>query len=169
MATIKSEFEANLNPTCNSYCSSNCGGHGAVSPDGDGEEVHVYAHPSKTVTNLQQHRQKDKVERMEIPKATKAGNFTTLKPDPILSLKRVVGFGGGTFREALWTKNGSCIVYPCHAIIVSIDVSSGQQQFFMGHTDKVLLKIAMANVGVGQASCLVPAWLEHRKCGKFSL
>ena len=25
--------------------------------------------------------------------------FQTLKPDPILSLKRVVGFGGGTFRE----------------------------------------------------------------------
>lgn len=39
--------------------------------------------------------------------------------------------------KALWTKNGSCIVYPCHAIIVAIDVSSGQQQFFMGHTDKV--------------------------------
>ena len=39
--------------------------------------------------------------------------------------------------KALWTKNGSCIVYPCHAIIVVIDVSSGQQQFFMGHTDKV--------------------------------
>lgn len=40
--------------------------------------------------------------------------------------------------KALWTKNGSCIVYPCHAIIASIDVSSGQQQFFMGHTDKVM-------------------------------
>ena len=42
--------------------------------------------------------------------------------------------------KALWTKNGGCIVYPCHAIIVSIDVSSGQQLFFMGHTNKVLLK-----------------------------
>ena len=41
--------------------------------------------------------------------------------------------------KALWTKNGSCIVYPCHAIIVAIDVSSGQQQFFMGHTDKVIV------------------------------
>ena len=40
--------------------------------------------------------------------------------------------------QALWTKNGSYIVYPCHAIIVSTDVSTGQQQFFMGHTDKVL-------------------------------
>ena len=39
--------------------------------------------------------------------------------------------------KALWTKNGGYIVYPCHAIIISMDVSSGQQQFFMGHTDKV--------------------------------
>ena len=30
-------------------------------------------------------------------------------------------------------------MYPCHAIIVAIDVSSGQQQFFMGHTDKVIV------------------------------
>ena len=44
--------------------------------------------------------------------------------------------------QALWTKNGSCIVYPCHAIIVTIDVSSGQQQFFMGHTDKVLVRFS---------------------------
>lgn len=42
--------------------------------------------------------------------------------------------------KALWTKNGGCIVYPCHAIVVSMDVSSGQQQFFMGHTDKVWSK-----------------------------
>ena len=39
--------------------------------------------------------------------------------------------------QALWTKNGASIVYPCHAIIVSMEVSTGQQQFFMGHTDKV--------------------------------
>ncbi|XP_068672849.1 WD repeat-containing protein 90-like isoform X2 [Montipora foliosa] len=102
-----------------------------------GGEVHVYAHPRKVVTNLQRPKEKDKVPKDEVTLAAKAGNFKTLKPDPILSLKRVVGFGGGTFREALWTKNGSCIVYPCHAIIVSIEISSGQQQFFMGHTDKV--------------------------------
>ena len=42
--------------------------------------------------------------------------------------------------KALWTKNGSSIVYPCHAIIVSIEMSSGQQQFFTGHTEKVKLK-----------------------------
>ncbi|XP_067044850.1 WD repeat-containing protein 90-like isoform X1 [Acropora muricata] len=100
-----------------------------------GAEVHVYAHPSKVVTNLQ--HPKEKALKGERTVSTKSVDFKTLKPDPILSLKRVVGFGGGTFREALWTKNGSCIVYPCHAIIVSIEVSSGQQQFFTGHTEKV--------------------------------
>ncbi|RMX43573.1 hypothetical protein pdam_00010827, partial [Pocillopora damicornis] len=69
---------------------------GAQVADPNFGEVHVYAHPNKSVTNLQQRKEPDKVqqlERMEIPKASRAGNFTTLKPDPILSLKRVVGFG----------------------------------------------------------------------------
>uniref|UniRef100_A0A673Z2F4 WD repeat-containing protein 90 n=1 Tax=Salmo trutta TaxID=8032 RepID=A0A673Z2F4_SALTR len=39
--------------------------------------------------------------------------------------------------EALWTKSGDTVVYPCHAIIVSMKISSGQQRFFIGHTDKV--------------------------------
>ena len=28
-------------------------------------------------------------------------------------------------------------MYPCHAVIVSMEVGTGEQQFFMGHTDKV--------------------------------
>lgn len=37
------------------------GVHGAELTDADGEEVHVYAHPSKAVNNLQQQREKEKV------------------------------------------------------------------------------------------------------------
>lgn len=146
---------------------------GAQVADPNFGEVHVYAHPNKSVTNLQQRKEPDKVqqlERMEIPKASRAGNFTTLKPDPILSLKRVVGFGGGTYSEALWTKNGSCIVYPCHAIIVAIDVSSGQQQFFMGHTDKVSAlafdgqRDILASAQTGSPS-VIRIWKYHsQKC-----
>lgn len=29
------------------------------------------------------------------------------------------------------------MVYPCHAVIVSLNVSSNWQRFFIGHTDKV--------------------------------
>uniref|UniRef100_A0A665V876 WD repeat-containing protein 90 n=1 Tax=Echeneis naucrates TaxID=173247 RepID=A0A665V876_ECHNA len=60
-----------------------------------------------------------------------------LLPDPILKLNRIIGFGGGTTKYALWTKSGDAVVYPCHAIIVSMKISSNQQRFFIGHTDKV--------------------------------
>uniref|UniRef100_A0A3Q3MJ41 WD repeat domain 90 n=1 Tax=Labrus bergylta TaxID=56723 RepID=A0A3Q3MJ41_9LABR len=61
----------------------------------------------------------------------------SLLPDPILRLNRVIGFGGATTKCALWTKSGDAVVYPCHAIIISMMISSNQQRFFIGHTDKV--------------------------------
>ncbi|XP_041818547.1 WD repeat-containing protein 90 [Chelmon rostratus] len=60
-----------------------------------------------------------------------------LLPDPILRLNRIIGFGGATTKCALWTNSGDAVVYPCHAIIVSLKISSNQQRFFIGHTDKV--------------------------------
>ncbi|XP_075890586.1 WD repeat-containing protein 90 [Nelusetta ayraudi] len=60
-----------------------------------------------------------------------------LLPDPILRLRRIIGFGGATAKCALWTKSGDAVVYPCHAIVVSLKISSNQQRFFTGHTDKV--------------------------------
>uniref|UniRef100_A0A3Q3VM96 Uncharacterized protein n=1 Tax=Mola mola TaxID=94237 RepID=A0A3Q3VM96_MOLML len=60
-----------------------------------------------------------------------------LLPDPILRLSHIIGFGGATTKFALWTKSGDAVVYPCHAIIVSLEISSNKQRFFVGHTDKV--------------------------------
>jgi hypothetical protein len=37
----------------------------------------------------------------------------------------------------VWTQDGSCIVYPCHSIVISLHVLTGKQRFFIGHTDKV--------------------------------
>uniref|UniRef100_A0A8C9YQW0 WD repeat-containing protein 90 n=1 Tax=Sander lucioperca TaxID=283035 RepID=A0A8C9YQW0_SANLU len=59
------------------------------------------------------------------------------KYNPILRLNRIIGFGGATTKCALWSKSGDAVVYPCHAIIVSMKISSNQQRFFIGHTDKV--------------------------------
>lgn len=39
--------------------------------------------------------------------------------------------------QALWTKDGAAVVYPCHAVIVVLHISTGEQRFFLGHTDKV--------------------------------
>ncbi|XP_041829959.1 WD repeat-containing protein 90 isoform X2 [Melanotaenia boesemani] len=72
-------------------------------------------------------------ETLPSPKETKH----QLLPDPILRLSHIIGFGGATTRYVLWTKSGDEVVYPCHAIIVSMKISSNQQRFFVGHTDKV--------------------------------
>uniref|UniRef100_A0AAQ6AM06 WD repeat domain 90 n=1 Tax=Amphiprion ocellaris TaxID=80972 RepID=A0AAQ6AM06_AMPOC len=68
---------------------------------------------------------------------TLCGGFDKLLPDPILRLSRIIGFGGATTKCVLWTKSGDAVVYPCHAIIVSMKISSNQQRFFIGHTEKV--------------------------------
>ena len=39
--------------------------------------------------------------------------------------------------QVLWDTSGSNIVYPCHAVLVAMQVSNGHQRFFIGHTDKV--------------------------------
>lgn len=103
-------------------------------------------------------------------------NIQSLEPDPILRLKRIVGFGGCSFRDvsikstinlglfpmfgsltswnkdkqrlykktlfefpfqALWSPDGSTVVYPCHAVVIAMKVNNGHQRFFIGHTDKV--------------------------------
>ncbi|XP_048188254.1 WD repeat-containing protein 90 isoform X2 [Perognathus longimembris pacificus] len=66
-----------------------------------------------------------------------AGSYKHFLPDPILRLKGVIGFGGHSTKWALWTKDGAAVVYPCHAIIVVLSVDTGEQRFFLGHTDKV--------------------------------
>uniref|UniRef100_A0A7N5ZRL7 WD repeat-containing protein 90 n=1 Tax=Anabas testudineus TaxID=64144 RepID=A0A7N5ZRL7_ANATE len=51
--------------------------------------------------------------------------------------KQKVLYFFSTTKYALWTKSGDAVVYPCHAIIVSMKISSNQQRFFIGHTEKV--------------------------------
>ncbi|XP_041733420.1 WD repeat-containing protein 90 [Coregonus clupeaformis] len=111
-------------------------------PFTDDGGVHVYAH---TEDDINTHREDSDVEEIvctavsrpvTLPSA-KESQQRKLHPDPILRLNRIIGFGGATMKCALWTKSGDTVVYPCHAIIVSMKISSGQQRFFIGHTDKV--------------------------------
>ncbi|KAM9372410.1 WD repeat-containing protein 90 [Phaethornis superciliosus] len=60
-----------------------------------------------------------------------------LFPDPILKLRMIIGFGGCSTKWALWTRDSSAVVYPCHAVVVSLQIQTGEQRFFMGHTEKV--------------------------------
>uniref|UniRef100_A0A8C3KEF7 WD repeat-containing protein 90 n=1 Tax=Calidris pygmaea TaxID=425635 RepID=A0A8C3KEF7_9CHAR len=65
------------------------------------------------------------------------GFFQTFLPDPILKLRMIIGFGGCSTKWALWTRNNAAVVYPCHAVIVTLQIQTGEQRFFVGHTDKV--------------------------------
>ncbi|XP_074519833.1 WD repeat-containing protein 90 [Halichoeres trimaculatus] len=106
---------------------------------GDGG-VHVFVHPEDECSEAEE--SEEEFVRTPVPhpvhlSSSRESRQQKLLPDPILNLSRIIGFGGATTRCALWTKSGDAVVYPCHAIIVSMSVSSNQQRFFIGHTDKI--------------------------------
>ncbi|KAM8961104.1 WD repeat-containing protein 90 [Pelodytes ibericus] len=102
--------------------------------------IHVYAHRGKTLTFHRQHSDSAPVicTRSDRPESLSAHTDKKLLPDPILTLRKIIGFGGCTERcQALWTHTGCSVVYPCHAVIVVLKVKTAEQRFFLGHTDKV--------------------------------
>ncbi|KAM7381807.1 hypothetical protein PAMA_012590 [Pampus argenteus] len=124
-----------------STCSSSHQVTSRLPCDADDGGVHVFAHPED---GLGKHWEESEEELVCTPvphpvrlSSSKCTKQQKLLPDPILRLSRIIGFGGATTKCALWTKSGDAVVYPCHAIIVSMKISSKQQRFFIGHTDKV--------------------------------
>ncbi|XP_077130322.1 WD repeat-containing protein 90 isoform X3 [Ranitomeya variabilis] len=113
------------------------GGSSAGEEDDGG--IHVYASRGQNLT-VHRHPDTEKVAHITshrpAPLSADPGGRKLL-PDPILKLKKIIGFGGCTERCALWTGCGGSVVFPCHAVIVVLDVRSGDQRFFLGHTDKV--------------------------------
>ncbi|XP_019939112.2 WD repeat-containing protein 90 isoform X1 [Paralichthys olivaceus] len=109
--------------------------------DPDDGEVHVFVHPEDAFSKYGEESEEEFV-CSSLPhilhlSSSKETKQQKLLPDPILNLNQIIGFGGATTKYALWTKLGDAVVYPCHAIIVSMKISSNQQRFFIGHTDKV--------------------------------
>ncbi|KAK7919737.1 hypothetical protein WMY93_011021 [Mugilogobius chulae] len=100
------------------------------SPCNTGDGIHVLVQSGDSV---RKHNDDSDIEKM--------------LPDPILQLERVIGFGGATNKHSchkltthslgVWTKSCDEVVYPCHAVIVSMNIKSKKQRFFIGHTDKV--------------------------------
>ncbi|XP_077482569.1 WD repeat-containing protein 90 [Stigmatopora argus] len=78
-----------------------------------------------------------KRDRKAIHVITTSKEMDKLLPDPIMRLRKIIGFGGATYKCALWTLAGDSVIYPCHAIVVSMKINSCEQRFFIGHTDKV--------------------------------
>ncbi|XP_018426891.1 PREDICTED: WD repeat-containing protein 90 [Nanorana parkeri] len=112
----------------------------STSTEEDDGGIHVYAHKGSTLSILRPNADSEQVictsSRRPVPLSS-GTEAKKLLPDPILKLRKIIGFGGCTERIALWTHTGCSVVYPCHAVIVVFNVESGEQRFFMGHTDKV--------------------------------
>ncbi|KAI3365641.1 hypothetical protein L3Q82_010722 [Scortum barcoo] len=109
--------------------------------DTDRRGVHVYLHHEDDLSKQDEESEEEFVctpvpHPVHLP-SSKEARQQKLLPDPILRLNKIIGFGGATTKCALWSKSGDAVVYPCHAIIVSMKISSKQQRFFIGHTDKV--------------------------------
>ncbi|XP_041672355.1 WD repeat-containing protein 90 isoform X2 [Cheilinus undulatus] len=105
--------------------------------DADAEGVHVYVHAEDDVEEESEEEPVYTPVPHPVHISSSKDARKQLLPDPILRLNRIIGFGGTTTKCALWTKSGDAVVYPCHAVIVSLTISSNQQRFFIGHTDKV--------------------------------
>ncbi|XP_072205152.1 WD repeat-containing protein 90 isoform X2 [Excalfactoria chinensis] len=104
--------------------------------------IHVYAHQRSEEAAHATHAGSEegmhrKVPGADGPASGKASHCRSFLPDPILKLRKVIGFGGCSTKWALWTQNSSAVVYPCHAVIVTLWIQTGEQRFFTGHTDKV--------------------------------
>ncbi|XP_062848748.1 WD repeat-containing protein 90 [Trichomycterus rosablanca] len=139
-----------------------------VCDNGDG--VHVYAHYEEDdISGYSTDSDEVVVVNAAVPRPSSlpttmpAKQRHKLHPDPILKLSKIIGFGGATMRCAVWACEGQELVYPCHAIIISMKLSSGQQRFFIGHTDKVSALalnagstlLASAQIGT---HCLIRLW-----------
>ncbi|XP_074742639.1 WD repeat-containing protein 90 isoform X2 [Strix uralensis] len=107
------ELEKNQRP----HSAGDTGQSLAISDGG----IHVYAHQRSKQTTRGVH----------------AGSEERLLPDPILKLRMIIGFGGCSTKQVLWTQDNAAVVYPCHAVIVTLQIQTGEQRFFIGHTDKV--------------------------------
>ncbi|XP_040923164.1 WD repeat-containing protein 90 [Toxotes jaculatrix] len=139
--------------------------------DTDESGVHVFVHPEDAFSK---HGEESEEEFVCSPAphpvhllSSKETKQRKLLPDPILRLNQIIGFGGATTKYALWTRSGDAVVYPCHAIIVSMKISSNQQRFFIGHTDKVsalafngnTTLLASAQIGT---HAVVRVWNYHK-------
>ncbi|XP_058250376.1 WD repeat-containing protein 90 isoform X2 [Hemibagrus wyckioides] len=140
----------------------------------DGDSIHVYAHYEDDCISTHS-TDSDEVavvnaavpRPLPLPSSKAAKQQSKLHPDPILKLSRIIGFGGATVRCAVWACDGEEVVYPCHAIIVSMKISSGHQRFFIGHTNKVsalALNSSASLLASAQTGthCLVRLW-SYRK------
>lgn len=56
-----------------------------------------------------------------------------------MSLNKVIGMGVASHQQLIFSKLGSRVFFVCQSMIVAMETrSSKEQQFYIGHTDKVI-------------------------------
>lgn len=60
-----------------------------------------------------------------------------LKPDPIMTLRKVLGFSPISSNSVLWVNAGRCLAFPCRNLVVILTVADRGQVFLCGHTGNV--------------------------------
>ncbi len=100
---------------------------------------------------------------------------STLSPDPIMQLHKVLGYTSRTTRSLLWTPDSKHAVYASNNLIVSMDMESGEQRFMLGHTAPIAV-LALSKDGTLLASAqegkqpMIRIWdVAQRKCIAYLL
>uniref|UniRef100_H2ZR21 CFA20 domain-containing protein n=1 Tax=Ciona savignyi TaxID=51511 RepID=H2ZR21_CIOSA len=113
-------------------------------------------------TSNRSSRQHSKKERLKLTNQNsefeRSNQNEVLQPDPILKLRKVIGFGGQK-NKSLWHPGSSLhggndiIVYACNSVIVAMETATGHQHFFIGHTEDV--SAIAFNKMQGAAPCIL--------------
>ena len=65
----------------------------------------------------------------------------------------MVGFGGQTTGQLVFGGDGESVIYPCHSLVVHMDIRTGTQRFYVGHTDKVGVGECLLSLNVDMFVC----------------
>lgn len=125
-------------------------------------DIHVYPFKSCHTTNETSDTVESENEMVKFE--------SSLEPDPILKLNKIIGFGADKMQNVLWSHDSQYLIYTCQACVVAYHVNTNEQWCFVGHADKVAC-IALSHdnrlIASGQSGpfSIVRLWdFDTRKC-----
>lgn len=69
-----------------------------------------------------------------------------LSPDPVMKLKKVLGYSPVSSNSVVWLNADNSVAYPCHKLVVVLNTETREQRFLTGHTEAVVA-IAVNSTG----------------------
>jgi hypothetical protein len=116
----------------------------------DNDDIHVYPFktghnedsPSSTISESSESMALALVCDDEDANKVKVNTYkTSLEPDPILQIKKIIGFGSidhvNYTNCVRWSRDCQYLIYGCQAIVVAVQIATMEQSCFVGHADRV--------------------------------